>query len=300
MGLIANIQRFALHDGPGIRTTVFLKGCPLNCAWCQNPEALSPQPQILFTSRLCSNCRSCERVCPQGVHVFDAAGHRVAFGQCAQCGQCVAACPNEALVIVGQEMSVEDVIGVARKDKDYYDQSGGGVTLSGGEPLAQAEFALSTLRACAREGIHTALDTSGYAAPEVFDPFIAAADLFLFDLKAADEGRHRRVTGAGAGWILRNLREAVARGANVLVRVPLVPGRNDGEEELDRMAGIVAGLPARTPVQFLPFHDYAKHKYEALGMAYRMPPETRRPARKDLETAKAIFANHVLDVIEEV
>jgi len=299
MGLVANIQRFALHDGPGIRTTVFLKGCPLKCPWCQNPETLTGQPQLMFTRRLCAMCRMCERVCAQRAHEFEDGTHRVWFERCVQCGKCAEACPAEALGIVGKEMSVEEAVAAARKDRDFYERSGGGVTLSGGEPLAQPDFALGLLKACEREGLNTALDTSGSAPPEVFDPFIQAAGLLLFDLKAADAERHKRFTAVDNAWILANLREAAARGADVIVRIPLVPGFNDEEEELRRMASIVAGLAAKPPVQFLPHHDYGRHKHEALGMAYRMPDETRRPRPESLEAAKAVFAEHGLTVIEE-
>ncbi|MCX7015078.1 MAG: glycyl-radical enzyme activating protein [Candidatus Sumerlaeota bacterium] len=300
MGLIANIQRFSLHDGPGIRTTVFLKGCLLNCLWCQNPETLSGRPELMFTRRLCALCRLCERVCERQAHEFEDGVHRVRYELCAQCGKCVAACPAEALGIVGAEMSVGDVVDVVRKDRDFYERSGGGVTVSGGEALMQPDFALALLAACAREAIHTALDTSGYAPPEVFASFLDVVNLFLFDIKAIDEERHKRLAGADNAWILQNLKSIIGRGAPVIVRVPLVPGFNDDAEELRRMAEVVAALSPKPTVQLLPHHDYGRHKYEALGMSYRMPEETRRPAPESVEAAKAIFAQHGLTVIEEV
>jgi len=298
-GRIFDIQRFSIHDGPGIRTTVFLKGCPLKCLWCQNPETLSGRPELMFTRRLCAMCRLCERVCERHAHEFKDSVHRVRYERCAQCGKCVAACPAEALGIVGSEMSVEEVVDVVRKDKDFYERSGGGLTVSGGEALMQADFALSVLQVCAREGIHTALDTSGYAPPEVFAPFLDAVNLFLFDVKAIDEERHKRFAGVGNVWILRNLESVISRGAPIIVRVPLVPGVNDDAKELRRLAETVAALSPMPPVQLLPHHDYGRHKYEALGMAYRMPRKARRPAPESIEAAKAIFARHGLTVIEE-
>ena len=296
--VVASIKRSATHDGPGVRTTVFLKGCPLRCRWCQNPEALEPAPQLMFSEKLCEQCRACADVCAQHAHRFDEGAHRIAFDRCVSCGQCVDRCAAEALEIVGQEQTVAQVMETALRDRRYYETSGGGVTLSGGEPLAQPGFALALARACRDAGLHVALDTCGHARPDAFDPLVDAVDLFLFDLKAADDARHRLLTGVGNAAILRNLRHAAASGSRVWIRIPIVPGLNDSDDELARMAELVAGLPVPAPVQCLAYHEYATHKYEALGMSGRTH-EACEPSAERLRRAHEIFTQRNVGLIEE-
>ncbi|MBC7222650.1 glycyl-radical enzyme activating protein, partial [Candidatus Bipolaricaulota bacterium] len=225
-GIIFDIQRFSVHDGPGIRTTVFLKGCPLRCRWCHNPEGISPHPELMFFDYKCLGCCTCARVCPQKAIIFpEAWGEngkslpQLAREKCTGCGLCAEACPSGAWRLVGQRITVEELVSVLERDLLLYDRSAGGVTFSGGEPLFQPEFLLAALKACKDLGIHTAVDTSGFAPAPLFERIASFVDLFLFDLKPMDEEEHRRYTGASNRPIHENLRVLVRLGKRVTVRV---------------------------------------------------------------------------------
>lgn len=263
-GLIFDIQRFSPHDGPGIRTTVFLKGCPLDCLWCHNPEGISAEPQILYFGNRCITCDQCVEACPQGRPVTDA-GDEETLARCSVCGACVEACPTKARELAGRHLSVSELLEIVLRDRIFYDDSGGGVTFSGGEPLGQLPFLLEALAACRAEEIRTAVDTSGAAS---LDGLLAAArltDLFLYDVKVVDDATHRRVTGVSNRRILSNLRKLADHHDNIWLRVPVVPGINDDPRNLEATAELAAVLPSVRKVCLLPYHRIGEEKLRRLG-----------------------------------
>jgi pyruvate formate lyase activating enzyme len=269
-GIVFDIMRFSTHDGPGIRTTVFLKGCPLSCAWCHNPESQSARPEVLLRPTLCIACLGCVEACPHGAIRAGDAGPLTDRSRCSVCGACVSACPAEARAIAGKEMTAAEVLAQIEKDSPFYEESGGGVTFSGGDPLAQGGFLQTLLEGCRRREIHTAVETAGYAPWSTFERIRPYTDLFLFDLKLADPLQHRKFTGVDNAPILANLRRLAAEGSRLVVRIPLIPGVNDGEAELQAMGTIVAGLPGFVRVDLLPYHRAGAEKYRRLGREYTL------------------------------
>ena len=280
-GLISDIHRCSLNDGPGIRTTVFLKGCPLRCLWCHNPECISRAPQIAYWADRCTGCGACASVCPVGAHRIADGAHEFDRAACTTCGQCAEACPADALRLTGTRRSVADVMSVVERDRVYYETSGGGLTLSGGEPLAQARFAKALLAAARQAGVHTCLDTSGRSARSVFESALPLTDLVLFDYKATDAAEHRRLTGAPNRGILGNLDAACRSGARVWLRCPLVPGVNDCEEHLAGIASLAARYPQIEFVELMAYHNAGRGKYARYGMPSPMPdmPSADEPTK---------------------
>lgn len=268
-GVLFDVKRFALHDGPGIRTTVFLKGCPLSCSWCHNPESQKPEPEMMFWEERCVGCGACVPVCPVGAISISDGLARTDREGCTVCGDCVAACPKGARAIAGGTWSVDRLLDEIEKDVLFYDESGGGVTLSGGEPLAQAPFAVSLLAACRERRIHTVVDTCGHADWEDLESVASVTDLFLYDVKHLDEARHRELTGASNGRILENLRRLDGAGSRLWIRIPVVPGLNDAKDEVVALGRFIADLRSVEAVHLLPFHRGGEKKLVRLGKAGR-------------------------------
>lgn len=278
-GIIFDIKKYAINDGPGIRTTVFFQGCPLSCWWCHNPESQPRQPTLMYRDNRCILCGECAAVCPQdGIQINSSA--ETDRSKCDACGTCAETCYHGAREVSGKEMSISDVMGIIERDIPFYDQSGGGVTFSGGEPLMQRSFLMELLRACQAQEIQTVLDTSGYASWESLDSIREYVNLFLYDLKLMDDERHIKYTGVSNKLILSNLQQLAHSGTQVFVRIPLIPGINDDEENLRHTTIFVAELPNITGIELMGYHDIAQTKYEALGRSYRLngtkPPTEER------------------------
>jgi pyruvate formate lyase activating enzyme len=264
-GLIFDIKRFAIHDGPGIRTAFFFKGCPLGCLWCQNPEGIAPQPEILYDSRFCLRCGACARACPVGAHSISAGEHVYDRRLCRACGACAKRCPTQALRQVGQEMTAAELIEIALRDRPFYERSGGGITLSGGEPMMQAAFVLEVLSEARSEGLRTCVETSGAAAWQDFARVLNYVDLFLYDLKDMDARRHQANTGREPGLILENLQRLDRAGANLALRCPIIPGVNDNEEHFRGLALLWRSLETAPAMEILPHHRMGQAKRERIG-----------------------------------
>lgn len=291
--VITDIKRFAVHDGPGIRTTVFFKGCPLKCLWCHNPEGIKPQPQLAYFEHKCVGCFSCANACVQKAHSFENGKHRLDRSACISCGKCTELCPRDALRLYGKEYTIDELLPLLTEDKDFYDNSNGGVTLSGGECLLYADYCAELLKKLKQEHIHTAVDTCGYVPREAFEKVMPYTDLFLYDVKAVDEQTHRRCTGHSNRRILDNLRFLSEQNRKTEIRFPLVPGYNDSEAE--GIAHFLSQLPTRPTVRILAYHDLAGSKYAALGLDNTLPKSV--PSEKDLEQARKSFVSVGLTVL---
>ncbi len=275
-GTIFNIQRFSIHDGPGIRTTVFFKGCPLSCPWCSNPESIHPYPEIMLREANCIRCGNCVKACPIGASTITDDQRVINFARCNQCLRCVEVCNARAIERMGQWSSVEEILATVMRDAGYYQSTGGGLTLSGGEPLRQWRFARELAKAARANGIHVALDTSGYASWEALSSVIQYVDLVLYDLKHIDSDLHRLHTGVPNRRILTNL-EALLRDTKVSVwiRIPVIPGFNHSMEAITAIGYYLKTLDRPVEkVSLLPYHSYGAGKYPALGRAYHWPDQT--------------------------
>jgi pyruvate formate lyase activating enzyme len=278
LGVVFNVMRFALHDGPGIRTTVFLKGCPLDCWWCHNPESQSYTRQPMYLEERCRHCGECIEICPQRAITDDAGSPRTDLALCTRCGTCVENCAAGAREICGRSVTVSALVSEIERDVVFFDDSGGGVTLSGGEPMTQSRFVAALLGACRERRIHTTIETCGYAEPATFLALARVADLVLFDLKILDREKHRRYAGVPNDRILANLESLADCGRPPVVRIPVVPGINDSADDARAFAAYLSRIrPAR--VDLLPYHRIGSDKFRRLGLPCRLegvpeaPPE---------------------------
>jgi pyruvate formate lyase activating enzyme len=287
-GLIFDIKRYSIHDGPGIRTTVFFKGCPLACFWCHNPESQASEPELIYRENLCMRCKACLAACMNEAISWDGDRPIVDPGRCERCGACAEACYADARELIGREMTVTEVMSEVERDMPFYEESGGGITLSGGEPLLQQEFARELLEACRARRIHTALDTCGHAPWETIDRIRPVVDLFLYDLKLIDEVRHRRFTGASNELLLKNLQLLSQHEHNIILIVPVIPGVNDDSEEIHRLGAFAASLQGQRGVILRPFHRLGLDKHELLGRLYSHPDIEAPPAERLSEIARIL------------
>jgi pyruvate formate lyase activating enzyme len=286
-GTVFDIKRYSVHDGPGLRTTVFLKGCSLACAWCHNPESISARPELAFYPQRCIGCGACVDACPNGAHrIGDDGAHVLVRDLCQRCGRCAEACYAEALVMIGRTRTVGDVLTVLLEDRAFYERSGGGITLSGGEPFVQPQFTAALLRACKAEGLHTAVDTAGHVPWATIEEALPHIDLVLYDLKHADPQQHHRYTGAPNDRALANLRRVSEAGAAIEVRMPIIPDVNDDDAALDAAARLLGSLRALLGVRLLAYHRLAGSKYASIGRDNTMP-RGDEPTRVRLEAVAA-------------
>ena len=279
-GTILNIQKFCIHDGPGIRTVVFLKGCPLACRWCANPASQNPAVEPGFFRNRCQACGQCAEVCPLKAIAFDGQAPWIDRSICDGCGACAEVCPARAIEMLGKEMQAAEVVAEVQKDSVFYRNSDGGVTLSGGEPLMQPEFAIEVLRRCKKLGIHTAVETAGCLPWENIETVLPYADLFLYDLKNLDNTEHRGATGQGNTRILNNLNALCQTDRHVILRMPIIPGFNDSADSIGQLAKLCLTLgPGLEHLELLPYHNLGVHKYAILGKVYNLKnvelPSTR-------------------------
>jgi pyruvate formate lyase activating enzyme len=268
-GLVFDIQRFSIHDGPGIRTNVFLKGCPLDCAWCHNPESKEVAPEIAWYPDKCTSCGACAEVCPENCHSFGEAGRGFDRKTCNRCGACAAVCVTGALALIGRRVSAEEVLAEVLRDEPFYRNSGGGMTLSGGEPFYQAEFSLALLILAKERGLHTCVETSGAAAFEILRTALAVTDLFLYDVKETNGERHRLFTGVSGCLIQENLEKLDAAGASILLRCPVIPGYNDREEHFREIGRLANRLRNVTGIDLEPYHPLGISKAASIGKPAR-------------------------------
>ncbi len=264
-GTVFNIQRFSLYDGPGIRTVVFLKGCPLSCIWCHNPEGKKREKQVLFNENKCIGCMECASVCPESLHRSCDGYHVFMRSECVACGKCTDACCSGALSMAGREMTADEVMEEVLRDLPFYGESGGGLTLSGGEPLMQGEFSLELLRLAKEAGISTCVETCGFADTDVIRRAAKYTDVFYFDYKATDEAEHRRLCGVGLDVIMKNLSALDGMGARVTLRCPIVPGANYTEEQILGIAETARRYDCVKEIHLEPYHDLGISKSAQLG-----------------------------------
>ena len=267
---IFDIQRFCVHDGPGIRTTVFFKGCPLRCIWCHNPESHKIQKSIAYYKEKCVSCGACSAVCTFGAHTFDSGKHTFNRNLCTFCSKCTSECAFSALEMLGRQINVNDLVSEVLRDKTFYKNSGGGVTLSGGEPLMQGKFAIEFLKALKSEGIHTCIETCGYADKEIITEASKYTDIFLFDIKETNDEKHQKLTGVPFAKIRENILALNSLGANVILRCPLVYGVNTEDEHLLGIAKIASELDNLIEINVMAYHVLGNAKYSALEIDNQM------------------------------
>ncbi len=292
-GLIFNIQRFSIHDGPGIRTTVFMKGCSLACKWCSNPESINGKQEIMTHNVRCIGCGKCAEACPIEAIAFTDGRREINWVKCNNCLECAGVCPAKAIECIGDYMTVEEVMKKVESDRTFYENSNGGMTVSGGEPLVQPEFVRELLKKCQEKGIHTTLDTTGNAPWQNIESVLEYVDLVLQDIKHTDTGMHKKGTGVGNELILENAKR-IAKRKRIWIRMPLIPGYNDSEVNIKKVAEFASDIGAEK-VSVLPYHELGSSKYPDLGRVYLMPG-TKPPDKTIVERARKTIESYGLKV----
>lgn len=293
-GMIFNIQRFCTDDGPGIRTTVFMKGCPLKCKWCHNPESLSKKQSIAWDQNKCTQCGKCIAVCEQGCHKWQSAAdgrvHGMESAQCQSCGACITCCPSGALSLCGRVYTVDEVMQAVISDARFFKKSGGGLTVSGGEPLWQADFVAALLKSAKSRGLHTCIETSGGVGEGAIEAVLPHTDIFLFDIKETDEARHLAYVGCSRKQILSNLRKIDAAGVKTQLRCPIIPGVNDREAHFEALAELESTLAHCVGIQLMPYHELGTGKGQRYGLeqveVFEVPTEERKEKWQNLLNMK--------------
>ncbi len=294
--LIFDIRRYSINDGPGIRITIFMKGCPLRCKWCHNPESQSPKVQKLYTGSKCIGAKDCIEICPVNALSLTQEGVVTDSEKCTLCGLCADACPTKAIEMSGKLYSVDELMGIVEKERVHIDQSGGGVTFSGGEPTMHPDFLIKMLDACGQKGLHRAVDTCGFVNEKILLEIAKRTELFLFDLKLMDSEKHKKWTGVDNKIILKNMRLLAENGANINIRIPFIKNVNTDEGEVKKMAGFVSSLPGKKPViNILPYHNIATGKYQKLELEYD-EQEMAEPSDEEITKATEIFNAYGLEV----
>ena len=286
-GLIFSVQRYSTEDGPGIRTTVFMKGCPLRCLWCHNPEGQMSYPEIVFNDTRCIGCKRCVDACPEGAISFGEDGPMTDRGKCRNCGKCAEVCPSGARELVGRYVSPTEAFAEVERDALFYRNSGGGVTVGGGEPTMQSGFVAELLRKCRDKSIHTALDTCGYAKWEALEKVLQHVDLVLYDIKLIDPTQHAEQTGVSNELVLENARRICRAGTPMIVRVPVIPEYTDADENIRGIAEFVSTLHTVSRVDLLPFHPLGEPKYRKLDRRYEFE-DTQPPTDEHMQHLKRL------------
>ena len=299
MALIFDIKRYAINDGPGIRTTIFLKGCPLRCVWCHNPEGWTVQPQKLYKKTKCIGCRSCVEICPQQALELTPDGIRPTASPCILCGKCTEECPTTALEMCGKAWTMETLMAEIEKERAIMEDSGGGVTLCGGEPLMHPDYTLELLQELGRRGFHRTVDTTLYASQETVKKVADACELFLVDLKLMDTAKHRLYTGVSNESILQNIRYIAEAGKDFFIRIPLIEGVNADDGNMEATAAFLETLPwQRRTVNLLPYHDVGKDKHRRMWSSYNTQGfQMAEPSEETLEHCKTLLETYGLHVI---
>lgn len=297
-GIIFDIHQYAIYDGPGIRTVVFLKGCPLSCAWCHNPESQDPEPQISYFQERCVKCGKCVDSCPNEALTLTSEGIERDPRKCTLCGNCTKVCPNQVMELVGKEYSVDEVIKIVAADKIFYDNSGGGVTISGGEPTMQYSFLISLLQKLKEKGIHSAIETCGFFNEKHLDELMELVDLFLFDIKHVDPAIHEKYTGIKNDKIKENFKNIVNKtnSKKISCRIPIIPGFNKDLEVIKGIADFLNEVSYTNDVHLMPYNKLAKTKYEKMGMGH-LYKDMGELSEKELEEISENFVNQGFKVV---